>query len=116
MWDQEKLTTSNKNKPKFGLCCLQMSKLPECLMNLLTFGDQRSKLFRSRIRSYNSILSFTSVYANIDKELMSQTARVYTYRICGTVHHKIGDMLPKNNKKPGSSHFESCHTKNILSH
>ena len=31
---------------------------------------------------------------------MSQTARVYTYRICGTVHHKIGDMLPKNNKKP----------------
>ena len=34
---------------------------------------------------------------------MSQTNGVYTYRICGTVHHKIGDLLPRNNHKPAFS-------------
>ena len=40
---------------------------------------------------------------NVNKNLMSQTNGVYTYRICGTVHHKIGDLLPRNNHKPAFS-------------
>ena len=81
----------------------KMSILPHCLQNFLTGLDLRSKQFRSKIRLYNLILSFTSVNANIDKDLMKQTAGVYTYRICGTVHHKIGDIVPKKNINPAYS-------------
>ena len=107
MWDDEKLSTSTKNDIRFGMCCLggqvdlpQINGLPDEILKLISDVSEDGKNFRSSIRLYNSILAFTSTSANIDKDLMNASNGVYTYRIQGSVHHKISSYLPNPNFKP----------------
>ena len=104
MWIDERLKGTSKKKPRFGMCCLQGAidlplnhNLPNEIKALLTSDNVETKDFRTAIRLYNSILSFTSVSANVDESLMNATSGVYTYRINGAVHHKLSSLLPNKN-------------------
>ena len=77
MWDDERLSNSTKNKPKFGVCCLQgqvelppLRTMPQELYSLLTQNTSECKEFRTTIRLYNSILAFTSISANVDQDVL----------------------------------------------
>ena len=107
MWEEEKLSCSTKNNPKFGMCCLQgkvvvphLNPIPFEIFNLITSASEEGKQFRTFIRLYNSLLAFTSISANIDKDLMSADRGVYTYRIQGSIHHKLSSYLPNPDHKP----------------
>ena len=103
MWLDERLKSSSKKNPKFGICCLQGAielqqnlNLPDTIKSLLTSDTAETKQFRNAIRLYNSILAFTSVSANVDEKLLAATSGVYTYRINGAMHHKLSDLIPNN--------------------
>jgi len=49
---------------------------------------------------YNSILSFTSVKANVDENLSNNKSGAFTYRINGAIHHCIGDLIPQDKSNP----------------
>ena len=107
MWLDEKLIHSSIINPKFGLCCLQgsidipnLNPMPADIYSLISNQDTVSNQFRKSIRLYNSILSFTSSSAQVDESLMSANQGVYTYRINGSVHHKISQYLPNHNHNP----------------
>ena len=82
MWLDEKLISSSNTKPKFGMCCLQGSvslppieSLPNSLIDILTNNSKESSDLRNAIRLYNSILAFTSVSENVDKNLIRSEDR-----------------------------------------
>ena len=84
MWLNEKLTSSTKNNLKFGNYCLQGAIvlpedkiLPPYLMKLLVEDNTISKEFKSSIRFYNSILSFTSMSINVDQALLQATTGLF---------------------------------------
>ena len=107
MWLGEKLSSSTTTIIKFGTCCLQgtiyiplTKQIPDVLFKLLTEVNVESKNFRTAIRLNNSILSFTSIAANVDQELLTAKKGVYNLRINGTINHKISSLLPKQNYNP----------------
>ena len=54
-------------------------------------GDiAESRCFRNNIRSYNSAFAFASLGVNEDM----LPARVYCFRVSGTVCHRIGHLQP----------------------
>ncbi|CAG8800803.1 32575_t:CDS:2 [Gigaspora margarita] len=63
--------------PVFSTCCANgkiqlptINQLPEPLLSLLTREDSRSRNFRKNIHKYNSVLSFTSIGAKIDRNVV----------------------------------------------
>ena len=107
MWLDEKLQSSTNSNIKFGTCCLQgaislpnTNPIPDSLYKLITDTTKESKDFRTAIRLYNSILSFTSIAANVDEELLNAKKGVYNFRINGTINHKISSLLPKASYNP----------------
>jgi hypothetical protein len=48
-----------------------------------------------KIRKYNASFSFVSFNANQDKNLSK--SNVYTLRIQGQIHHRIGPLIPNEN-------------------
>lgn len=106
MWLSERLKSSSLKSPKFSLCCLSGSikipnvdPIPDKLRELLTGSDQKSEYFRTNIRMFNSILSFTSMNCKLDKELMKATTGVYTFRISGSIHHSISESMTTSSPK-----------------
>ncbi len=69
-------------------------------MHLLTAIDARGRAFRDHIRAYNTALAFASLGVNLDKELANAMRGVYTFRIHGTVHHHIGQLMPREGQAP----------------
>jgi hypothetical protein len=93
MWHAERKGSVSKQNgiPSFHICCLNGSvKLtylpepPEYLKKLLIGPKTEDTAhFRTLIRLFNSLLSFTSVNCKIDKELIRKTSGAYTYRMQG---------------------------------
>ena len=98
-WESEKLSTSTRLFPKFPLCCWQ-AKVVLPSAHLLTAGDTRGRAFRYSIRAYNSALAFASLGVNLDKQLANAKRGVYTFRIHRTVHHYIGQVMPREGQAP----------------
>ena len=94
--------SSSQHKPKFPLCCAQgRIVLPTIqpdpdgiLLELLTSTSRECIEFKTKIRKYNSILSFASVGADVDPALANGKDGVYTYRVQGQVVHLLGSLLP----------------------
>jgi hypothetical protein len=53
------------------------------------------------IRAYNSTLSFASIGANADAALIEHTDGIYTFRIHGSMYHRLGSLLPQPGEQPG---------------
>jgi hypothetical protein len=109
-WYQERVKSASlvsKRKVVYNLCCRSgkinfhpYRKPPAPLADLLRFdADARSKKFLRQIRSYNSLFTFTSLGANIDKTINNGTAP-YVFKINGVVHHRIGTLLPRRGTPP----------------
>ena len=86
-----------------GVVPLELMKVsvPRFLKQLLLSQSKEAKEFRKNIRRYNNLFAFTSMKANLDKQLASQRNGIYTFRISGVLTH----YLPRNayanpNKKP----------------
>jgi len=67
---------------------------PEPLKRLLIGKEMDAKDFRQHIRSYNSVLAFTSMGANLDTSVAQ--AGNYTYRLCNELYHRMGSLLPQS--------------------
>jgi hypothetical protein len=84
----------------------ELSPIPKEMYDFLTINTNQNIEFKTHIRLYNSLLAFTSSSANVDESLMRATSGVYTYRINGSVHHKLSNYLPNPDYKP---HFSQIY-------
>ncbi|XP_028086979.1 uncharacterized protein LOC114287735 [Camellia sinensis] len=101
MWMEEKVRDSPLSRPKFSLCCqsgqVMLPLLPETPEFLLQqFTHVR---FREHIRTYNSLLSFTSIGGKIDQSVLDGRGP-YVFRISGANFHKIGSLLLEPETRP----------------
>ena len=106
-FDSEKLTASTKNNKKFGGCCLQgqinlppFSDPPMTLRNLLCGVSPLSKTFKKDIRQYNAAFAFTSLGVKIDSSVTGAHGGPYSFRINGSLHHRMGALLPEGDEPP----------------
>jgi hypothetical protein len=72
-----------------------------------------SKHFLQKIRQYNSLFAFTSMGANIIKD-MNKGEGPYVFRINGQIHHRIGSLLPENGQSPQYAELYIFDTKNEI--
>ena len=93
LWIDEKAAGTNQ-KPFFSICCAKgkvilpkNEPLPILMLKLL-----ENPQFMSKIRLYNASFSFLSFNATTDVNLSKNN--VYTMRIVGMIHHRIGPLLP----------------------
>jgi hypothetical protein len=52
-----------------------------------------------QIRSYNSLFSFTSLGAVVDRTINNGTSP-YVFKINGVVHRRVGALLPQQGTRP----------------
>jgi len=95
MWYEEMPKNRRSDPPRFNIYCrhgqviLTPSPTPSPLLDSL-FNDRN---FMEDIRTYNSIMSFTSMGASIDNSIMDGCGP-YTFRISGENYHQIGSLRP----------------------
>ncbi len=97
--------SSSRANSQFTLCCAQgkvtlpqLAPPPEPFKWFLIGNEADAKDFRERIHSYNNVLAFTSVGANLDTNV-AQPGN-YTYRLRGELYHKMGSLLPEPGEVP----------------
>ncbi|XP_004301743.1 PREDICTED: uncharacterized protein LOC101302173 [Fragaria vesca subsp. vesca] len=83
---------------------------PPFLENLLNLNNN----FRDNIRLYNSMFTFTSMGANIEKHI-NDGSGPYVFKICGQVHHLMGSILPINGQPPKYAQLYVYDTRNEVS-
>jgi hypothetical protein len=71
---------------------------PKPLRRLLTRNEADAKDFRQCIRSYNNVLAFTFVGANLDTSVAQPNN--YIYRLRGELYHRMGSLLPQPSEVP----------------
>ena len=108
LWYEERSVKSKRPRiPKFSLCCMEgkvklslLKKTPPLLNELLDpLGGQRSKTFRTQIRSYNAMFAMTSMGGKVDNRV-NDGRSPYIFRLNGQTHHRIGTLLPNNGEDP----------------
>ena len=107
LWLDERLSSSSKRNPRFGLCCLQgkirppyLNPIPPELYHLLTVQNPIGNAFRNHIRNYNQALAFTSVGRTVDDSLNRTGAGPYSFRLHGELIHRAGSLLPPQGDSP----------------
>ncbi|XP_040362207.1 uncharacterized protein LOC112165742 isoform X3 [Rosa chinensis] len=122
-WFGEAIKQSSSNAPLiYTSCCkkgqikLEQSKpTPYFQEKLLDPNNgSESKHFRENIRVYNSMFSFTSMGATIDKKINTGSGP-YVFKISGQIHHLMGSILPSNGECPKYAQLYVCDTKNEVS-
>jgi hypothetical protein len=105
-WEAERLSTSSRLNPKFGICCLQgkiklplLSDPPKELKDLYERRDLDSDHFLQNIRRYNNSFAMTSVGGNIDRAI-NDGGGPWIYRIRGELRHDAGGLLPPDGEPP----------------
>ncbi|CAG8589826.1 26421_t:CDS:10, partial [Dentiscutata erythropus] len=84
-----------------GFCCSNGSialanvEVLTNLQELFLRTNDIGRDFWEKIRAYNSLFSFTSMGTRFDKTLANNG--VYTFRVQGSVYHRIGLFLPSDN-------------------
>ena len=118
MWKHEVHVGSLNHTAKFSTCCCQgkitippLQQPPELLKKLFTDNTVQSKYFRQNIRALNSSLAFSSLGVNED---ILKSRGPYTFRISGSVYHRIGNLFPENGKAPKFAQIYIYDTDNEL--
>ncbi|KAI9469861.1 MAG: hypothetical protein EXX96DRAFT_383393 [Benjaminiella poitrasii] len=106
MWALEKNGCTIVNSD-FSLCCGKgkyvvdpLLEIPELIANLLRRSDEESKEFRLYLRAYNSTLGFTSLGCSLDTTVTNAHVGTYSFRIHGSLYHRIGALYPGEGEKP----------------
>ena len=109
MWSEERSSQGRRNGfYLFNQCCrdgfvtlpLLLDAPPPLDYLLKCDGDSHNISFKKSIRAYNSLLSFTSMRANVDHLLLQAGRGLYTFRIHGQSDHLIGSLIPENGQHP----------------
>ncbi|VDI62821.1 Hypothetical predicted protein [Mytilus galloprovincialis] len=118
MWKHEIHKGSLHLNAKFSTCCSQgkitipaLLTPPETLKTLLTENTTQAKYFRQNIRAFNSSLAFSSLGV---KEDILKSRGPYTFRISGSVYHRIGQLFPEPGKDPKFAQIYIYDTDNEL--
>ncbi|KAI5407593.1 hypothetical protein KIW84_053737 [Lathyrus oleraceus] len=72
------------------------------------------KHFRQHIRSYNHVLSFTSIGVHVDENILASGRGIYTFRSQGAFYHNIGGFYPNEGVRPRFLQLYICDTDNEL--
>ena len=74
---------------------------PEPLRSLFSAETAEARQFRKNICKYNSALTMASMEANVDLRFASgpMAGGPHQFPISGTVYHRMGPLIPKNNEK-----------------
>ena len=65
---------------------------------MIEIAQNRSTSYK-KIRQYNSLFAFTSMGANIIKDI-NRGEGPYVFRINGQIHHRIGSLIPEQGQAP----------------
>ncbi|GKB77469.1 hypothetical protein Tco_0944364 [Tanacetum coccineum] len=87
---------TKKNCCLNGRVFLTSNELPDSLKHLLTSTLEEAKTFRTYIRTYNNLFTFTSLGVRADANLSQRNNGIYTFRVQGQVYHFINDLVPEN--------------------
>ncbi|KAM3739279.1 hypothetical protein ACB098_08G012800 [Castanea mollissima] len=84
-----------------GKVKLPLLKKPPPLIDELfdPLGSQRSKTFRTQIRTYNAMFAMTSMGGKIDSRI-NDGRHPYIFKLNGQNHHRIGTLLPNDGQHP----------------
>lgn len=100
-WFNERISASTTTWPIFEQCCkkgaVQLPLLlppPDILQSLMKNQDSTSRMFRSKIREYNSALSFTSIKYQADMRTANWGPGVQCFQIHGELYHLQGPLQP----------------------
>ncbi|XP_062005049.1 uncharacterized protein LOC133722214 [Rosa rugosa] len=119
-WFGEANKQTSSNAPLiYSNCCKkgeiklqQLKPMPNFLETLLDPNNgSKSRLFRENIRVYNSMFSFTSMGATIDRKINTGSGP-YVFKISGQVHHLMGSILPSDGECPKYAQLYVYDTKN----
>jgi hypothetical protein len=116
-----KKETYRNKQPTYTNCCkngmikIPPYKEPPTFLSQLVNNKESaiSKHFLQKIRQYNSLFAFTSMGANIIKD-MNKGEGPYVFRINGQIHHRIGSLLPENGQSPQYAELYIFDTKNEI--
>ncbi|MCO5599595.1 hypothetical protein L7F22_053701 [Adiantum nelumboides] len=104
LWQREVRDGAMQSIGKY--CCRQgkislfpLASPPDLFAKLLSNNDSLSRGFKKNIRSYNSVMAFASLGANIDNSLMG-TSGAYCFRVHGSLYHRVGSLVPHNAGPP----------------
>ncbi|KAL1717976.1 hypothetical protein EV715DRAFT_172465, partial [Schizophyllum commune] len=93
-WNDERLTSSKKNTPIFGLCCDSgqvrlplLAQPPPFLYHLYESDSTIARAFRKHIRQYNNAFAFTSLGVQEDRALNMSGRSAWVFRIHGELCH-----------------------------
>ncbi|XP_059289718.1 uncharacterized protein LOC132043247 isoform X6 [Lycium ferocissimum] len=106
-WYEERIHKHyNSKNPIFTMCCQKgkiklpdLKKPPQVLEQLLFGTGHKSNHFQEKIRSYNSMFSFTSMGGKVDVSV-NQTQGPRTFKLFGQNYHQIGSLLPPEGSTP----------------
>ncbi|KAL4626735.1 hypothetical protein ACB092_05G119100 [Castanea dentata] len=77
-----------------------LKKPPPLIDELLDpLGSQRSKTFRTQIRTYNAMFAMTSMGGKVDSRI-NDGRHPYIFKLNGQNHHRIGTLLPNDGQDP----------------
>jgi len=107
MWYEERVNKSrHTSNPEFSMCCMQgrikiapLKKPQQALYDLYHKKDKKSKFFLENIRSFNSMIVFTSIEGKVDKTKNNGHAPPI-YVLNGENYHQIGSLLPPDGRGP----------------
>lgn len=106
-WINERVNDSSIGSPRFENCCKKgdvelpaLEQVPDYLKYLLESTDTVARQFRTRIREYNSALTFTSVKYNSDERIAAQGGGVTCFQIHGELYHLQGPLTAAANDAP----------------
>ncbi|KAF5318680.1 hypothetical protein D9619_010670 [Psilocybe cf. subviscida] len=104
-WDAERLSSSSKKNPRFGMCCSEgkvrlpmLEPPPEPLTTLLTANTPEAKHFREVNWKYNRALAFTSVGVKEDPTVNTGRGQP-VFRISGELYHYSGALTPPEGQR-----------------
>ena len=117
MWKNETHIGAIDVTAKFSTCCMHgkiqlpvISDPPELLKQLLFENTNNSKRYRPDIRAFNSSLAIASL--GVKEDILPPGP--YTFRICGSVYHRIGHLFPDFGQKPKFSQIYIFDSNNEL--
>ncbi|XP_074346739.1 uncharacterized protein LOC141685544 [Apium graveolens] len=106
MWKEERVNKNVKHgKPEFSLCCskgqISLPKTPPTPSYLMQIYNHpvKSRLFKNRIRLYNTMFAFTSMGGKVDHSINNGSSP-YVYRLNGQNHHLFGSLIPDDGGDP----------------
>ncbi|KAI5415974.1 hypothetical protein KIW84_041129 [Lathyrus oleraceus] len=73
---------------------------PIVLQQLFLDSSAEGKHFRQHIRSYNHVVSFTSIGVHVDENILASGRGIYTFRAQGAFYHNIGGFYPNEGVRP----------------